>query len=472
MSDDPKKSVYVSSLSPALVDVKTGEETGLTLGGPLPGPGVLLAAVSGGADSVALLRLLRQAAPQHGWQVRVVHVDHGLRRESGQDAAFVKALAAQLGLGFHLAKVKVDHQGRSMEEAARLARRRALLKVAHETGAMAIALGHTADDQAETVLARLLSGSGPSGLAAMRPWQRPWWRPLLSLRREALRRMLGELGQAWREDPSNADLGPLRNRVRHKLLPLAEELVNRRAVEALARLAALAQDEEDLWDEWCQKAASTLSRGEGGSFLFDSEGLAALPPARQRRLLRYGAGVITGSGQHLLSAHVEQILGLLAGPPGRSLSLPAGLMAWREHGGLRLGSAAPPPEQALTLQGPCSVLLPHLGKCLKIERCDTAQGRQAQGPVAWLPADEVAWPLELRSPLAGERFHPLGAPGSKKLSRYLIDRKVSPWWRARTLVVADKRGVWWVGPWAVAERARLKGHEGVYLRLSFVDTPG
>lgn len=420
---------------------------------------------------MALLRLLAEAAPERDWQVQVVHVDHGLRPDSGEDAAFVETLAAGLGLTFHLKKVMVNQPGRSREEAARLARRRALREVVQATGARAVTLGHTADDQAETVLARLLSGTGPSGLAAMRPWQEPWWRPLLHLRRGDLRHWLGDLGQAWREDPTNAELGPLRNRVRHKLLPLAEELINPKAVEALARLAALAQDEEDLWEQWCEQTAASLSRREGSSFVFESKALAALPPARQRRLLRHAAKVITGQGQHLLAPHVEQILALLAGPPGRGLSLPAGLMAWREHGALRLDLAAPPPQPRLTLQGPCSVLLPHLGKCLKVELCDAAGDKQAQGPVAWLPAGQVAWPLELRTPRPGERFHPLGAPGSKKLSRFFIDRKVPRWWRVRTLVVADRAGPWWVAPWAVAERARLKGHEGAYLRLSFVDTP-
>lgn len=472
MSFDPEKGASNWSLSSAPGSVKAGgEPLAPGLGGPLPGAGVVLAAVSGGADSVALLRLLQRAAPGRGWRIQVAHVDHDLRPESGRDAAFVRALAGELGLDFSLRKVRVEAGGRSLEEAARLARRRALLAMAAETGAVAVALGHTADDQAETVLARLLSGSGPSGLAAMRPWDRPWWRPLLGLRREALRLWLQGLGQAWREDPSNAQMGPLRNRVRHQLLPLAAELVNPRAVEALARLAALAADEEELWDEWCQQAAATLSRREGNSFLFQAQGLSDLPPARQRRLLRYAAGQITGSGQHLLAPHVEQLRELLAGPPGRSLSLPAGLRAWREHGGLRLDRAEPPPECRLTLHGPATVMLPHLGKCLKVELSPRADGRRAQGPEAWLPAPAVDWPLIVRPPHPGERFHPLGAPGSKRLSRFLIDRKVPPWWRARTLVVADQGGLWWVGPWAVAERARLKGHEGAYLRLSFVDTP-
>ncbi|MEW5911667.1 MAG: tRNA lysidine(34) synthetase TilS [Thermodesulfobacteriota bacterium] len=460
------------SLTSAPGSVKAGSPPEPGLGGPLPAPGaVVLAAVSGGADSVALLRLLQQAVPAHGWRVAVAHVDHGLRADSGQDADFVARLAAELGLSFSLRRVQVPAQGRSLEEAAREARRAALMDMAAEAGAGVIALGHTADDQAETVLCRLLSGSGPSGLAAMRPWDAPWWRPLLGQRRESLRRWLAGLGQDWREDPSNQQMGPLRNRVRGRLLPLAQELVNPRAVEALARLAALAADEEELWEQWCQEAAAALVRREGASLVLAAGGLAALPVPRQRRLLRYGAGQLSGSGQHLLARHVEQLRELLAGPSGRSLSLPAGLKAWREPEGLRLGRAEPPPRIHLHLQGPATVNLPHLGKRLVVELCASAAEKRGRGPQAWLPAQEVAWPLILRPPLPGERFHPLGAPGAKRLSRFLIDQKVPPWWRARTLVVADSKGPWWVGPWAVAERARLKGHEGAYLRLSFVDTP-
>ena len=456
------------SLSPPRGGVKAVRPP---LGGPLPGPGVVLAAVSGGSDSVALARLLAAEAPARGWRLVLAHVDHGLRPESAGDARFVAALADELGAGFLLRRVAVERQGRSLEDAARQARRRALGQMAAQAGAGVIALGHTRDDQAETVLMRLLTGTGPAGLGAMRPWDPPWWRPLLELGRQRLRAWLEAGGRPWREDPSNAGLEPLRNRVRHRLLPLARELVNPRASEALARLAQLAADEEELWQQWCQEEAARIMRRQGTSLLFQAEALAALHPARQRRLLRLAAGMLTGQSQHLLASHLEQLRELLAGAPGRKLTLPGGLMAWREHGGLRLDHAAEPPALRLVLHGPATVALPHLGARLHLELTREKPPLAGRGPEACLPAEAVEWPLELRPPRPGERFHPLGAPGAKRLSRFLMDRKTPHWWRARTLILADRRGPWWAAPWAVAERARLKGTESAYLRLSFVDTP-
>ncbi len=456
------------SLSPPPDHVKTPAPA---LGGPLPGPGALLAGVSGGSDSTALARLLALAAPRRGWRLVLGHVDHGLRPGSERDAEFVAGLAAELGAEFSLGRVEVERGGRSLEEAARDARRGALLVMAAQTGAQAIALGHTQDDQAETVLMRLLMGTGPAGLAAMRPWDPPWWRPLLALTRDQLRAWLEADGHAWREDPSNAGLEPLRNRVRHRLLPLARGLVNPRASEALARLAELAGGEEELWDQWCSEAAERTARRQGTSLLADGDALADLHPARQRRLLRHLVQLFTGSGQNLLALHVEQLRDLLAGPPGRRLTMPGGLMAWREPDGLRLDREEPPALPHLTLHGPATVGLPHLGARLCLELVHEKPPLAGRGPTACLPAGALAWPLELRPPLPGERFHPLGAPGSKRLSRILIDRKAPAWWRERTLILTDRNGPWWAAPWAVAERARLNGTESAYLRLSFVDTP-
>jgi len=455
------------SLSPPSDHVKTALPA---LGGPLPGPGAVLAAVSGGSDSTALARLLARDAACRGWRLVLGHVDHGLRPDSEQDADFVAGLANELGVEFNLSRVEVERSGRSLEEAARDARRQSLLAMAAQAGARAIALGHTRDDQAETVFMRLLMGTGPAGLAAMRPWDPPWWRPLLPLTRDELRAWLEAGGHAWREDPSNAGLEPLRNRVRHRLLPLAREMVNPRASQALARLAELAGAEEELWDQWCAEAAGRMARRQGTSLLAEAPALAALHPARQRRLLRHLVQLLTGQGQNLLALHVEQLRHLLAGPPGRRLTLPSGLMAWREPGGLRLDRAAEPTAEVLTLHGPATVGLPHLGARLCLELVRQKPPLAGRGSTACLPAEAVAWPLELRPPLPGERFHPLGAPGSKRLSRFLIDLKAPAWWRERTLILADQNGPWWAAPWAVAERARLKGTESAYLHLSFVDT--
>lgn len=434
-----------------------------------PGPGRILAAVSGGGDSVALARLLAGLAPQQGWRLTLAHVDHGLRPDAAADADWVAELASSLGADYLLRRVRVVPAGRGPEEAARRARRAALLDMAAEAGAAVIALAHSADDQAETLIMRALCGSGPTGLAGMRAWDAPWWRPLLMARRADLRAYLTDLGQAWREDPSNAADAPLRNRVR-ALLPRLEDRINPRAVEAVGRLAGLCAAEEDYWRAWCADFLAAHARPEGPSWRVEAAALAGLHPAPARRVLRALAERVSGEAQGLLSLHIEQLFDLALGAPGRELTLPAGLWAGREADALRIAPAAGPAAFALRLDGPGWLWLGHWPGWLQAEVVPGPPLKAARGPEAWLPLNAIHWPLTVRPPERGERFQPLGAPGHKRLSRILIDRKLPAWQRRRTLVVADTEGPWWAGPWCLHERARQSDESGPWLRLVLVDT--
>jgi tRNA(Ile)-lysidine synthase len=236
-------------------------------GVPATGDGVAVA-VSGGADSLALLHALRALAGPRGWRLAVVTVDHGLRPGSAADAAFVADHAKALGLPAllrTLAPADLEaHRRAGQEGAARAARYQALWPAADELGCRWLATGHTLDDQAETVLLQLLRGAGPDGLAGMAVRSGRLLRPLLTTRRAETRACCAALGLAWREDPTNAEDGPLRNRVRHQLLPLLEEL-RPGATQTLARTATLAADERDWLDPLVAEAlAATLTRGMAG----------------------------------------------------------------------------------------------------------------------------------------------------------------------------------------------------------------
>lgn len=208
------------------------------------GPGVV--AVSGGADSVALLRALLHAG---AGPLTVAHLDHGLRDDSAEDARFVGSLCESLGVAFVTRRVEIDPRS-GVEEAARLARHDFLKAVARGRGAAWVATGHTADDQAETVLFRALRGTGVSGLAGIPPVRDlgggvSLVRPLHECRRADLRAWLAQLGQAFRDDPSNADPRFTRNRVRHELLPACEQVVPG-ATAALVRLGEHAAEVADF----------------------------------------------------------------------------------------------------------------------------------------------------------------------------------------------------------------------------------
>jgi tRNA(Ile)-lysidine synthetase-like protein len=286
-------------------------------GAPEPGDGVAVA-VSGGADSLALLHALRALAGPRRWRLAVVTVDHGMRPGSAADAAFVADHAKAIGLPARVCTLTpgdlARHRPAGPEGAARAARYGALWPAADELGCPWLATGHTLDDQAETVLLQLLRGAGPDGLAAMAVRTGRLLRPLLGVRRTETRSCCAAAGLAWREDPTNAGDGPLRNRVRHHLLPLLEEL-RPGATQTLARTAALAADERDWLDPLVAAAlagavdsreppvppSATLpvgappSRGRGagrpepGSVALDALTLADLPVALGRRVVREAA---------------------------------------------------------------------------------------------------------------------------------------------------------------------------------------
>ena len=273
-------------------------------------------AVSGGADSVGLLRAMIEAAPEIGLVLAVAHVHHGIRgAEADEDARFVEDLAKGVGLEYWACQVDTPGAARekrqTLEEAARELRYAWFRELMAQGRVDAVATAHTLDDQAETVLHRLLRGAWTEGLGGIHPVVRcdlvpersVILRPFLATRREAIRAWLREIGQPWREDESNLDLAHTRNRIRHELMPRLEAL-NPRIAEQLAHMATIARDEESWWDAELARSLPGLVlpgkpvRGGGravpthpdqGSVGMELERLRALAPAMRRRVLREAA---------------------------------------------------------------------------------------------------------------------------------------------------------------------------------------
>ena len=250
----------------------------------LPAESCLLAAISGGADSIALMHLLLLFAPRRRWTLVLAHLDHGLRRSSATDRRFVERLANKFDLKCISKRRDVATERRkdeSLEEAARRVRRGFLLESAKSVSATAIVTAHHRDDQAETVLMRLLRGVGPSslrGIDAAGPG--PFVRPLLTLGRRDLRDWLERRGHLWREDRSNRDLRFDRNRVRHQLMPLLEQSFNACAADHLVRVADQLRVDSSYLDRLAERAYRRLSRKstKTGPTL-DAPGLARQDPA-------------------------------------------------------------------------------------------------------------------------------------------------------------------------------------------------
>ena len=307
----------------------------------LPRDTQLLVAVSGGGDSIALLHLLHAMAPTHGLSLRVAHLDHGLRRGSRTDRRFVERTARELGLSCSSDRRDVAalrRKDESPEEAARRVRRAFLLESAHRTGCRWIATGHTLDDQAETVLMRLVRGAGATALTGMAvSGPGPFVRPLLEIERDELRSFLRRRGLDFRDDPTNHDLRFDRNRVRRLALPLLADLLNPRAARHLVRAARRFREDAEYLDAAARTALDECATQQtAGRLALDAQRLCALAPVLGRRVARLALQHAGADARRIGTRHIETVLDLARGGSGRCAHLPGGMTARRGRSGLFL----------------------------------------------------------------------------------------------------------------------------------------
>lgn len=305
----------------------------------------VLAAVSGGGDSVALLYLLVRMSVSRSLDITVAHLDHGTRRGSTADRRFVERLASKMSLRCISDRRSVpDLRGKkeSPEEAARRIRRAFLLEAAGEAGASMIATGHNLDDQAETVLMRLLRGAGPAALAGItEQGPGPFVRPLLGIERSELRAFLERHGIAFREDPTNRSMKYDRNRVRQIVLPLVADAFNPRAGRHLVHAANLLQEDGAYLDELAKRRFRAISdEGCKDGVRIDAKKLRSSRPAIARRVARIALQEGGVEPSRISSRHIMSILDLAAGGSGRSLDLPSDVIAVRRGTALTIKKTA------------------------------------------------------------------------------------------------------------------------------------
>lgn len=449
-------------------------------------------AVSGGADSVALLRLFLELRAELGVVLSVVHFNHKLRGpESDEDEQFVRHLATQNKLDFHCESGDVSAYSTakrlSLETAAREMRYSFFRQLLVKQELDRVATAHTLDDQAETVLLRVVRGSGTRGLAGIYPQLSlsssqfsvgrrgvSIVRPLLGIKREELETYLNAQGQSWREDSSNRDLRHARNRVRHGILPRLERNLNPAVRETLAETAEIARAEEEYWNIEVERALRQLQRthedsgnAEDIDIRLESAALVELPLALQRRVIRAAAQALN---VRLEFRHVEEILELIGRnsgsavlPDSRTASIEAGALIFRSS-----PQVSPPVrnyEYHVPLPGKVSI--PETGMLL--ETSFVLLSNTEYDPENLLAVDAVTGDLMLRNWRPGDRFWPAHTKAPKKVKELLQDKHLSSAERKLWPVVISGGEIVWVRGFPTP--ARLKPQNGQKEALLIREVP-
>jgi tRNA(Ile)-lysidine synthase len=437
---------------------------------------LVIAAVSGGVDSLVLLDVLLQLKEETGTRLRVLHIDHGVRPESGEDAGYVEKVAAHYGLEFTMRRIEVPQAaGMSPEEALREARYGAFRVEIDGSGAARLATGHTADDRVETLLLRLLAGSGPRGLGSIPPLRLPFARPLIRVWRREVEAYAAFLPFPPRLDRTNLDVSIPRNRVRHRLLPLLEEEYNPSVRRVLLGEAEMLASLAELVDELTMEAGEVSVSANGGGEALDVDGLRARPLAVRREVI---AASLQRMGIEPSFSLVEDIrLKLLEAEGLSRLDLSPGLVARRVYDRIIMGplpAQDPLPETAIPGEGTFD--LPGMGLRLEVRRLPGGgedPRKAARGSwTAWLDADRLVFPLLVRGIRPGDRFYPLGAPGGRKLQDFLVDAKVPREERARVAVVESAGEIAWVVGMRIDERFKVSESTGVVAVLEVAQASG
>lgn len=428
----------------------------------------VLVALSGGPDSVALLAALVALAPRDGIEVRAAHVNHRLRgRESQRDQQWAEAVAQRFGVPCIVGDGEVRAGSSNLEARARDERYAFLAHAAGEEGCTKVATGHTLDDQAETVLMRLLRGTGWDGLVAIQAVRDGLIiRPLIERTRAEVLDFLKACAVPFCEDSSNQDRRYLRNRVRHEVMPLLQS-INPRVTRALASAAEVVAQETGLLDEPVRAVLSSAQSADG---TLSVSAITGSPAALRPRIIRTWLRAERGSLRMLSAAHVGAVVGMAQGErPNARVGLPGGQLVVREYGRLRWCA-----REAGRVMQPAQVLMPGSAVCFQ-------SGWRIRAEIVGAPPENWQRPLDLweiiadgeaistpvvvRAPRPGDRIQPLGMRGHRKLQDIFVDHKLPLPARRSCPVVECNGEILWVPGVVRSQRALIKPATRSALRL-------
>jgi tRNA(Ile)-lysidine synthase len=451
-------------------------------------------AVSGGADSVCLLHVLRELAPRWNLRLQVLHLNHRLRgAESDQDAAFVRALAAEFGLPFILREADLQAAAGNLEEAAREARLAFFRDQLSSGAADRVALGHTRSDQAETVLFRFLRGAATAGLSGIRPLTREGIaRPLIAAERSQVEQFLQARGIAWREDSTNRNLEFARNRIRHQLLPALARDWNPAIARALAQTADWALAEEAYWQTEIDRLAALHLQPGIGFVCLKTACLRDFPLAAARRLVRRAMEMVKGDLLSIEFSHVEAVLALAESTEGHGRLQTPGLDIMRSFDWLRFCKPAEAPgiqtrnyafpfnlaslpksdetnpiPKVPADPAPRPFFFPIPGEDYAVsleivenpadsQDCDSVYNKE----MVLVDPERLSGQLTLRNWRPGDQYQPAGSSREQKIKTFFQEFRIPLWERRHWPVLVDGDSVIWARRFgaaaAVAARPELR----------------
>ena len=447
----------------------------------------VVAGVSGGADSVCMLSILARLQEELSFALLAVHVHHGLRgAEADEDEAFVRRLCGQMKVTLRVyhyqVKEEAKRRGLTEEEAGRLLRYASFREAGREQealgrggreqeasgpggreqgalgqgGRVRLAVAHHMDDSAETILMNLFRGSGLAGLGGIRPIRDDVIRPLIGCTRREIEAYLKDMGLSYQTDKTNLELDHTRNRIRNVVLPYVEQEVNAGAVKNILRAGHMISQAEEYLVEETETFFRTWGSVCGGRWCIGIEKLREKPEIFRSYVARYMLSCAAGRQKDLTAVHVEQILGLLDKESGRTVSLPYGLTAGREHEILFVGSQSGPDFAGMDPNLLHSTTFPYT--------------KDAEIPknmyTKWFDYDKIKGTLSARTRQPGD-FITLAGGGRKTVKSFMIDEKIPRSLRDRILLVADGSHILWIVGYRISEFYKVTEHTSTILQIEY-----
>lgn len=465
----------------------------MQIGSPQGGRDHLLAAVSGGADSVCLLLVLCELQKEKNYDLEVMHVEHGIRgEESLKDAHFVEMLCKELGVLCHVVHVDVPkyskENGLGTEEAARVLRYEALSDYARKKQAKVV-LAHHMEDNAETVLFQLIRGSVLGGMSGIRSVRKDrngiqYLRPLLDVRRSEIEQYLSNAGQTYCVDSTNHQVEYHRNYVRKEIIPRLTE-VNSSAVEHIHKTAQALGEIRDYMDQEAQKAAKRFVKPKGKGLQIDICGLTELHPALQKEVIYQSIATVLGGNKDISSVHVDGMLHLIRGQSGRRIPMPGGLVAEKSFDKVFLSpyeEALENTEKRVQISGKMlmewkekgntvCVQLPKDGEMLEC-KVFPYHGNDAEIPkkpyTKWFDYDKIKDGFCIRSRENGDFLISDRNGHRKKLKQYFIDEKIPVEQRNSMWILAQDSKVLWVVGGRISEHAKVTHDTKTIIEIHYI----